>query len=196
MALSELDSNDLGRLIYLGLLLMAVAGYFIAGNRQSFGKTAQQATIWAFLFLGAIAVAGLWPDIRRQALPQEATLRDGGLEVRAAEDGHFYVAAEVNGADIIFLIDTGASDIVLTGRDAKRIGFDPTSLAYTSQAQTANGRVDIAPIRLDTFKLGPYEDRDLRASVNGGDLDTSLLGISYLGLYELSFSADRLTLRR
>ena len=191
-----MNSDDLARLIYLGLLLAAVAGYVIAGNRQSFGKTAQQATIWAFLVLGAIAVAGLWPEIRRQALPQEATLRDGGLELRAADDGHFYASALVNGTDITFLIDTGASDIVLTEADAKRAGFDPATLAYTSRAQTANGTVDTAPIRLDTFKLGKFEDRNLRATVNGGDLDTSLLGISYLGLYEVTVTGDRLLLRR
>lgn len=191
-----MNGDDLPRLIYLGLLLVAVAGYFIAGNRQSFGKTAQQAAIWAFLFLGAIAIAGLWPEIRRQALPHEATRRDGALELRPAADGHFYVQAQVNGTDITFLIDTGASDIVLTGADARAAGFDPANLAYTSRAQTANGTVDTAPIRLDTFKLGDFEDHALRASVNGGDLDTSLLGMSYLGLYELTVTSDHLLLRR
>ena len=191
-----MNSDDLPRLIYLGLLLVAVAGYFIAGNRQSFGKTAQQAVIWAFLFLGAIAIAGLWPEIRRQALPQEATQRNGGLELRPADDGHFYVQAQVNGIDITFLIDTGASDIVLTEADARTLGFDTSTLAYTSRAQTANGTVDTAPIRLDTFKLGDFEDHALRASVNGGDLDSSLLGMSYLGLYELTVTSDHLLLRR
>lgn len=191
-----MNSDDLARLIYLGLLLAAVAGYFIAGNRQSFGKTAQQATIWAFLFLGAIAVAGLWPEIRRQALPQAAIQRDGGLELRAADDGHFYATATVNGTDITFLIDTGASDIVLTEADAQRAGFDPAALAYTSWAQTANGTVDTAPVRLETFQLGGFTDHSLRASVNGGALDTSLLGMSYLGLYEVTVTGDRLILRR
>ncbi len=196
MALADLDSDDLARVIYLGLLLTAVAGSFIAGNRQSFGKTAQQALIWAFLFLAAIAVAGLWPDIRRQILPREAMLRDGNLEILAAGDGHFYLQAEVNGTAITFMVDTGASAIVLTATDAERAGFDPAALAYTDQAQTANGTVASAPIRLDSLRLGPFEDRDLAADVNGGDLDISLLGMSYLGLYDLNISANRLLLRR
>jgi aspartyl protease family protein len=56
-----MNTDDTGRLLYLGLLLMALIGSFLMGNRQSLGKTAQQASIWAFIFLGAIAVVGLWP---------------------------------------------------------------------------------------------------------------------------------------
>ena len=191
-----MDGDTTARVAYLGLLLLAVSGSLFTALRHQPGKTLQQVLIWALIFLGAIAVAGLWPDIRRQVLPSQPMPTGDGVELRAADDGHYYAEALVNGTNVRFVIDTGASQIVLNQRDARRIGLDPAALAYTGQATTANGTTLTAPIRLDTLVLGPYEDKNLAAVVNSGQLDTSLLGISYLGLYELTFTADKLTLKR
>lgn len=190
-----MDSDDLPRLIYLGLLLAVIAGYFLMENRKRLGKTAQQAAIWGLIFLGAIAAAGLWGDIRRTSLPQEAVVRDGRLEVPVARDGHFYLTAEVNGADVLFVVDTGATDIVLTERDARRAGFDPDTLNYFGVAMTANGQVSTAPVRIGRMILGDRTDTDVPAVVNGGELDTSLLGMRYLSRYELTLTRDQLILR-
>ena len=191
-----MNTDDTGRLLYLGLLLMALIGSFLMGNRQSLGKTAQQASIWAFIFLGAIAVVGLWPEISRQIQPQKPVSDANGTEIRAASDGHYYVDTLVNGTTVRFVIDTGASAIVLTARDAERVGLNPKTLAYTGQATTANGKVLTAPVRLKSLVLGPFEDQNVPAVVNGRDLDTSLLGVSYLGLFQITFSSDRLVLKR
>ena len=191
-----MDTNDLPRLVYLVLLLAVVGGYFLMESRRTLGKTAQQAAIWGLIFLGAIAVSGLWGDIRRGALPTEAVLRGDTLEVPVAEDGHFYLTAEVNGTRVLFVVDTGASEIVLSQRDAERVGLEPATLNYFGTAMTANGRVETAPVRLDTFAIGGLTETDLPAVVNGGDLDTSLLGMSWLGRHEVTFTRDRLILRR
>ena len=191
-----MDSEDLPRLIYLVLLGAVVGGYFLMENRDRLGKTAQQAAIWALIFLGAIAVAGVWSDVRRGAYPTEAVVRGDTLEVPVADDGHFYLAAEINGAKVLFVVDTGASEIVLTRRDAERAGLDPDTLNFFGSAMTANGRVETAPVRLESFTLGGQTDTNLPAVVNGGELDTSLLGMSYLGRFEMTLRPDRLTLRR
>ncbi|SPH18049.1 hypothetical protein DEA8626_01579 [Defluviimonas aquaemixtae] len=188
--------GDVARLIYLGLLGAVIAGYFLMQNRKQLGKTAQQAAVWGLIFLGAIAVAGLWGDIQRSAIPQEAVLRGDQIEVPVAEDGHFYVTAEINGARVLFVVDTGASDIVLSQRDAERAGLDPETLNYFGTAMTANGRVETAPVRLETFTLAGITDTNLPAVVNGGALDTSLLGMSYLARHEVTLTRDRLILRR
>ena len=190
-----MDTNDLPRLVYLVLLLAVVGGYFLMESRRTLGKTAQQAAIWGLIFLGAIAVSGLWGDIRRGALPTEAVLRGDTLEVPVAEDGHFYLTAEVNGTRVLFVVDTGASEIVLSQRDAERVGLEPATLNYFGTAMTANGRVETAPVRLDTFAIGGLTETDLPAVVNGGELDTSLLGMSYLGRHEVTFTRDRLILK-
>lgn len=191
-----MGGDDIGRLAYLVLLLMVVGGYFLSQGRRNLGRTAQQAAIWAFIFIGVIVAYGLWGDLRRTVVPEAMRLSEGGLEVDASADGHFYLTAEVNGAKVLFVVDTGASQIVLTRRDAERAGLDPASLGYFGTAQTANGVVQTAPVRLESFSLGPFADRDLAAVVNAGDLDTSLLGMSYLGRFEITFNDFRMRLSR
>jgi aspartyl protease family protein len=188
--------DDIARLVYLVLLLSVIGGYFLMSNKKQLGKTAQQAAIWALIFLGAIAVAGLWGDVRRAAQPQAALITGDGIEVPVADDGHFYLNAEVNGSNVLFVVDTGASDIVLSERDARRAGFDPDTLNYFGTAMTANGQVATAPVRLETLKLGERIDEQVPAVVNSGELDTSLLGMSYLSRYELVLSRGRLILKR
>jgi len=191
-----MDGDDLPRLIYLVLLLAVIAGYFIAESRGRWGKTTQQAAIWVLIFVGAIAVAGLWGDIRRTTDRHRVETFADRVEIPVAPDGHFYLTAEVNGTAVEFVVDTGASQIVLTRQDAARLGLDPDQLNYFGTAQTANGTVATAPVRLDSFVLGGFDDSALSAVVNAGALDTSLLGMSYLGRFELTFSRDRLVIRR
>ena len=86
----------------------------------------------------------------------------------------------VNGSPITFLVDTGASDIVLTLADARRLGFIPGNLDFSEQYQTANGEVRGAPVRLRELRIGQYSLYDLEASVNEGPMTVSLLGMSFL----------------
>ncbi len=58
-----MTGDDYGRLAYLALLLVAVAGWMISANRGRIGKMAQQAAVWGFIFLGTVAAIGLWSDI-------------------------------------------------------------------------------------------------------------------------------------
>ena len=102
------------------------------------------------------------------------------MEVPRAFDGHYYLTLDLNGVPVDFVVDTGATDMVLTRADAARIGLDPDALAYTGVAGTANGQVRTARVRLDEVSLGGILDRNLPASVNEGVMDTSLLGMSYL----------------
>jgi len=191
-------SENWGRLIYLGLLLVAVGGYFLLEVRRRPSRTLQQAAIWGLIFLGALAAAGLWSDIQRQVvLPDQAVMSDGRIEVNQAPDGHYYLTAEVNGTPTRFVVDTGASQIVLTQRAAERAGIDTNGLAYIGQASTANGIVATAPIRIDSFDLGPIHDQKLRAVVNRGQMDTSLLGMTYLTRFaKVEFSRGKLILER
>jgi aspartyl protease family protein len=191
-----MSGDDLGRGIYLLLLLLAVGGYFLAEGRQRMGRTAQQALIWALIFVGVMAARGLWNDIRRDVASEEMRVSDGQIEVPAAPDGHFYLTVEIAGTAVRFVVDTGASQVVLTTRDAERLGFATATLGYFGQAQTANGMVRTAPVRLKDIALGPFLDESIAAVVNAGALDTSLLGMSYLSRFEMTLSASRLILRR
>ncbi len=193
-----MSSWDMGSLIYLVLLGAVLVFWLIVHHRQSLGRTLQQAAGWVLIFLAVIAVVGLWEDIRRTALPGRAAVAtEGRIEVPRAPDGHFYLTLLVNDAPVEFMIDTGASAVVLRAEDARRAGIDTADLAYTGRANTANGTVRTAPVRLDRIALGPVSDRNLRAWVNQGEMDQSLLGMSYLERWgRIEISGRNLVLER
>ncbi len=189
---------DSANLIYLIVLGCAVMMWFFAANRNSMGKTLQQAAVWGLIFIGVIAAIGLWDDIRSTVAPSQSVSRDGArIELPRAADSHYYLNALVNGAPVRFVVDTGASDIVISRADAIRIGLHPDGLAFTGQASTANGVVRTAPVRLDSFDVGGVTDRGLRAVVNEGDLQDSLLGMRYLQRFKTMHITDgKLVLER
>ncbi|KFE36988.1 retropepsin-like aspartic protease family protein [Thioclava atlantica] len=191
-------SENWGRLVYLGLLLIAVGGYFLLEIRRRPGRTLQQAAIWGLIFLGTLAAVGLWSDIQRQVtIPEQAVVSNGRIEVPQAPDGHYYLTADVNGTPTRFVVDTGASQVVLTQQAAERAGIATQGLAYIGQARTANGIVATAPVRIRSFDLGPIHDSGLRAVVNRGAMDTSLLGMTYLTRFaKVEFSRGMLILER
>lgn len=178
-----MTGDDFARLAYLALLIAAIGGGLMMQGRANLGRMAQQAAIWGLIFLGAIAAFGLWADIRQDVAPRQAVVGDARIEIPRGRDGHYTLTLNVNDTPVRFIVDTGASDIVLSRRDAARIGLDPDGLTYLGTAQTANGTVRTAAVRLDQVTLGGIEDRDLRAVVNDGDLDGSLLGMAYLHLF-------------
>lgn len=195
--IGSMDSYDIGRLAYLVLLLAAVGGYFIASGRGNLNKLAQQAAIWGLIFVGVVAGYGLWNDVSRDLAPRQAMVGSGQLEVPRQFDGHFYVTAQANGATLDFVVDTGATDVVLTRNDAARAGIDLDTLAYTGTASTANGLVRTARARVDELTLGGFTDQAVPVLVNEGEMDTSLLGMTYLRRFEkIEIADDRLILTR
>lgn len=174
--MSELSNP---RLIYLIVLLIMVAGWFFMQTRESLNKTLQHAAIWAMIFVGGAAAVGLWQDISRTST-QTSISGTGQIVVPRSRDGHYYLTALINGADVRFVVDTGATDMVLTQDDAKRAGLDLDQLTYLGRAFTANGEVNTALVKLDIVQLGEITDHNVAAVVNQGPMEQSLLGMQYL----------------
>ena len=194
--IDPMSTDQIMQIAYLGLLAAAIGGSYIFANKDNLGKVAQQAAIWGMIFIGTIAAIGLWNDVSRDVLPRQSVSGDA-IVLPRANDGHYHMTVQINGVPVDFLVDTGASQVVLTQADAARIGFVPDELRYLGIANTANGQVRTAAVSLDEVVVGPYLDRNLRASVNGGQMDKSLLGMSYLGLYDsISIANDELILAR
>lgn len=192
-----MDSDQTAQFIFLALLGSAIAGGFIVQNRHQMGKVAQQASVWGLIFIGVIAAIGLWGDIRDDVMPRQSAYAGGVTEVPRQRDGHFYLTLQINGHPIEFLVDTGATQVVITKSDADLVGIDVANLAFLGTAYTANGPVNTATVRLNTVQLGEITDSDIRALVNEGELDQSLLGMSYLGLYaRIEITGDALILTR
>ena len=189
--------DSFARLAYLALLLIAVGGFLLVELRERPGKTLRMAAAWGLIFLGAIALAGLWPDIRNAISPEARMLDGNRIEVPVGNDGHYHLTAQVNDVSVRFVIDTGASSIALGPRDAERVGIDLDNLAYIGEARTANGIVETAPVRLDTLTIGDIRDENVPAMVLRADLEQSLMGMSYLSRFaRVSIEANRLILER
>lgn len=176
--------DDQARFFYLALLGVFVAVWLFSRYRGRLGQAAQHAAIWALIFLGAVLVVGFSSDLQRMLTGAPQQVDDNTIALSQGRSGHFEAVLTVNGTDIRFLVDTGATNLVLSRRDAEAAGIDTQGLNYVLPTQTANGRIMSAPVRLDRVTLGAFIDRDVPATVNGGDLGISLLGMSYLERYD------------
>jgi aspartyl protease family protein len=160
----------------------------ILGWRLRPKSALRNAAIWAVIFLVVIGFFSFRQDagmigqrIMSELSPTQGDVRDDGtIAFSAGPDGHFRIQALVNGSRVTFLVDTGATDVVLAPDDARRIGIDPASLSFTQFAETANGTVRGASVDLSSVVIGPIDIRDMPATVNGADMSDSLLGMAFL----------------
>ncbi|MEO9898366.1 MAG: TIGR02281 family clan AA aspartic protease [Paracoccaceae bacterium] len=173
-----MENIDTAHLVYLVVLLIAIGGWFLASGRLL--KSLQQASAWVLIFLVTIAGVGIWQDIQGER-PFQTRIEDSGrIIAERGRGGHYHLTLDINGVPTHFLVDTGATDIVLTLEDAEAAGIGFDQLKFMGRANTANGEVSTAPVRLESVQIGPVTDRDVYAVVNGGEMDQSLLGMEYL----------------
>lgn len=193
-----MSGDDTGQLIYLVLLGCLIASYAFVSYRRNLGEFARNAALWTFIIIGVAVSYGLWNDISGAILPQQSVMIDQErIEAPRRDDGHYYLTLTLNDVPVEFVVDTGATDVVLTADDAQRIGVDPESLIYSGRASTANGTVRTARITIDDVRVGDLPEDRLRAWVNEGELDTSLLGMAYLQRFEtVKIENNRLILQR
>lgn len=192
------------RLVHAILLLAFLGMGAVAHWRLRPKGAARAALIWlavgAVLFLGyayRFEAAAVLDRLAAELLPHRGRVAGGTATFHANAAGHFVVAAEVDGQPVRFLVDTGASDVTLSGADARRLGFDPEKLSYTRRYQTANGVVHGAPVRLGRVTIGPIVVEDVPAAVTGAPMSHSLLGMSFLRrLAGFAVAQETLTLRQ
>jgi len=188
---------DYAHLTYLTLLTAVLIGSVLM-SRTGLWKTLRQLATWLLIIAGVAFAAALWSDIRKNSAPaKKLLLQDGAILIPKQADGHFHVTLNVNGIEIPFLIDTGATTVILSQKDAQKLGFDPNKLAFWDSANTANGEVKLAPVRLATVALERHVDRNIAAYVNAGKLSVSLLGMSYLSKFSrLEITQDHISIWR
>jgi aspartyl protease family protein len=109
--------------------------------------------------------------------------------------GHFYSEGRVNGGVVRFVIDTGATSIVLPMQDANRLGIDYRK-GQRGQIQTANGVATAWRVTLDRVRLGAIELHQVDALVIEKGPDIVLLGMSFLNRVEMRRDAETMTLTR
>lgn len=119
------------------------------------------------------------------APPKTETMRPlSGMAVsipKSKVDGQFWTDARVNSGHIHFLVDTGASSVALTPEDARKAGIRTNELDYSVPISTAGGENVAAYVTLKSISIGAVTVRNVRALVVPEGLNTSLLGMTFLG---------------
>ena len=154
------------------------------------------------LFLVVVAGAGIglmWPSGQSPAPAGEAAAAAAGEAketlLKRRSDGHFYVDAEVNGELVNFVIDTGATDVVLPMDTARRLGIAFSESEFEVIGRGASGPVRGKVIRLDKVSVDGKEVRNIDAAIAEG-LDQPLLGQAYLSrISSVEMSKDHMRLQ-
>ncbi len=129
------------------------------------------------------------------AAQQVAAWNGGATVLTRQPDGHFYADAYVDGQPLRLLVDTGASIVALTGRDAEAMGLYWTEDSLRPIGRGASGIVYGLPVRLDRMEVGGLEARDVEAAIIPEGLDVSLLGQSFLSRIDnVDIRGDEMTL--
>jgi aspartyl protease family protein len=187
---------------------MVLIAFFSAGlvfaPRVKIGETVRNIAIW--LAIAGVLIVGLsFRDeigmvverVRSELVPGYA-IESGEHELVLTESngGNFYIIGEANGVRVRFLIDTGASDVVLSPADAASLGIDVGALDFSRTYSTANGLGRGAPYTLDRLALGPIAVSDMEVSVNEAEMGSSLLGMTFLRRFRsFEIQGRRLILR-
>jgi aspartyl protease family protein len=118
--------------------------------------------------------------------------------ISPGRNGHFQIEGRVDGRRLDFMVDTGASLIALTERDAAMLGIHPAQGDYTAAVRTANGTVRAAPVELDMVEIDDIVVRNVAAMVlPEGALSDNLLGLSFLQrLRRFEYSGGKLVLEQ
>ena len=198
--LSEVDLGSLAQKIVILVVAGAVALMLF---RERFAQALTAALFWVVLAL--VLVVGysyrfelhdVADRVMAELAPGPATTAGRTVQVARAASGDFAVTAQINGARVAMVLDTGASSVVLTREDAKAAGLPLEVLAYSVSIDTANGRTQAAPVTLDRVGIGGLVEHSIAALVaQPGQLKTSLLGMSFLNrLQSWEVRGDRLLL--
>lgn len=203
--MDSFSTSDSQSLIYYIILLVFLLSSFVVGRKLNLKESVKHILIWAgiaLFFVGLYVYRYEFMDLKNRIIGEISPMsvrhdQKGRIVINMSKDGHFYVNVRVNNKLVRFLVDTGASDIVLNLQSAKKAGIDLRGLKFDKRYNTANGVVFGASVVLDQVALGDVVFYDVSASVNSADLDISLLGMSFLRQFKrYEFYRDQLILER
>lgn len=191
-------------LIYmLGFVGLLSAGLVRAG-RLDLRRHLRDAAVWTVI-VAVLALGVAYRDVAEDAVRRVRLAFSGGDAVPMGEGevavprdagGAYMIMGAVNGRRARFMVDTGASDVVLSPADAERIGVNLATLRFDRQAETANGVGYGAAYVIDRLEIGPIGFDDVPVVINQTPMSSSLLGMSFLHRLEsFEFRDGKLFLR-
>ncbi|RJT26486.1 TIGR02281 family clan AA aspartic protease [Chakrabartia godavariana] len=179
-------TDQTGSLIYAVLLLVLVGSSLLA-RRLPLGETLKMVLTWALIFAALFVLFTFRSDLKivwdRVAVElglESATQKDGTLRVPRDAKGHFSVTARVNGRDIRFMIDSGATTTSMSLADAHAAAVDVSEAGFPVIVETANGTAEMRRARVSRLSVGPIQREDVAILVSDTLGDTNLLGMNFL----------------
>jgi aspartyl protease family protein len=172
--------------IYLIALLVFVASALTV-RKIPIGKGLKMFAGWVIIFLAAFVAFTLKDDIvgfANQVLDERRAESTGvqvgeELQIKQSLDGHFWVDARLNGKDVRFLVDSGATTTSISARTARRAGIEPRS-GIPAVVQTANGVVTVQRGRAERLEVGHIVREDMAVHISDGFGETNVLGMNFL----------------
>jgi aspartyl protease family protein len=202
-AIANLLRHDMGGLFLKVAVVVCAGGLVLVMMRERLSQALEAMLFWAVL--GLLLVVGYTyrfelrdasDRVMAELVPGHVAGHGRNVEVVRGRGGDFAMAAQINGARVAMVLDTGASSVVLTQDAAKAAGLPIEVLDYSVNVDTANGRTRAAPITLDRLAVGGLTERAVPALVvQRGQLKNNLLGMSFLNrLQSWEVRGDRLRL--
>ena len=177
-------------IIYTLILLCLVGGAVLRVSRyQGAWRTALFFLTWVGIF-GLIFVSysfrfelkSIGSRIMAELNPRSAVIiNPQTVLIKGNRQGHYIANATIEGAAVPMLVDTGATNVVLTPAHAQKIGLQVDSLHYNVPLHTAGGLIYAARVNLPSISIGVITLYDVEAYVSKFSMDESLLGMSFLG---------------
>ena len=169
--------------VYIVMAIMLVVGGLMA-RREPAAKLVKMALAWVVIFAAGFVLftfrdnfGYLFQRLRAEAVGTPVT---AGKQTRIpmAIDGHFWVDAKLNGHDVRFLVDSGATMTTIDRQTASSAGVTVSNRA-DELVRTGNGVIKVATGRADTLSIGPIGREDVALQVVQNE-DLNVLGMNYL----------------
>lgn len=175
--------NDKGPYIIYYVIAAVFVASSLIGMRQPIGKTLKMVFAWVGIFGVAFILFSFRSEFSSfgQRLKAEAlgTPIEEGETVRIpiADDGHFWASAKLNGHDVRFMVDSGASTTTVSRSVAEAAGIEIGN--QQSMVSTANGVIRVTKGQADRLQVGSIERTEFPVDINDQD-DVNLLGMNFL----------------
>ena len=169
--------------VYILMAMMLVLGALMT-RRERAAKLLTMALAWVAIFAAGFVLFTFRDDFGwvAQRLRAEATGEPvaQGQEIRIpmAIDGHFWVGGELNGVEVKFLVDSGAT-MTTIGRETAERARVQVSARPDQIVRTGNGLIRVSSGRAQSLTIGPIERRDIGMHV-ADNADLNVLGMNFL----------------
>ena len=179
--------NDRGfDVAYLALILILPLSALIA-RRLALGSTVKMALAWAAIFGVLTIIVGNWGRVVPLIQPVADTLgisdqsvSGSTVQIRMAQDGHFWANVMINGVQRRMLVDSGATTTALSSSTAKAAGLDLNASTVPTMLDTANGSVTAQRTTIAKLDIGSISATELPAVVSSAFGETDVIGMNFL----------------